>query len=307
MSRRRKGEPVSGWVAVDKPAGIGSTSVVAIVKRLFNAQKAGHGGTLDPAASGVLPVALGEATKTISHIMDGAKAYRFSVRWGQTTATDDAEGEVIARSDIRPSDEDIRAVLPEFTGDILQTPPAYSAVHVNGRRAYDLARRNETVELTPRRIRIDSLTLVGRPEPDVSDFEVACGKGTYVRSLARDMAERLRCCGHVCALRRIRCGKFSEENAFSLEYLESLGHISMESRVLLPVETVLDDILALALTETEATRLSNGGFLPVGPIADRTPGVCVCEGTTMQAKCGGRLTALVRVQDGLIRPVRVIV
>lgn len=302
MGRKRKGNPVNGWVVVDKPEGIGSTNVVAIIKRLFNAQKAGHGGTLDPAASGVLPIALGEATKTIPYIMDGRKTYRFTVRFGQATTTDDAEGEITARTDILPSQKEIEAVLPLFVGEIDQVPPKYSAVHINGKRAYDLARENQEVELAPRRIRIDGLRMTGRPDEASAEFEVDCGKGTYVRSIARDMAEKLGSLGHVTALRRTACGKFSAENAFSLEYLRSLEHILNQTDVLRPVETVLDDIPALALSEADARLLSNGGFLSASAF-----GVSACEGETMQAVCNGRLTALVRVQVGQIRPVRIIV
>lgn len=300
--KKRKGNPVNGWVAVDKPAGIGSTNIVAIVKRLFNAQKAGHGGTLDPAATGVLPVALGEATKTIQYVMDGRKTYRFTVRFGQSTSTDDAEGEIIAQTDVIPSQKEIEAVLPLFVGEIDQVPPKYSAVHVNGKRAYDLARENQEVDLAPRRIRIDALRLTGMPDAFCAEFEADCGKGTYVRSIARDLAEKLGSLGHITALRRTACGKFSVENAFSLEYLRSLEHILNQTDVLRPVETVLDDIPALALSEADARLLSNGGFLPAASF-----GVSACEGETMQALCNNRLTALVRVQAGQIRPVRIIV
>ncbi len=306
MGKKRKGDNVNGWVIVDKPVGIGSTTVVSIVKRLFNAQKAGHAGTLDPAASGVLPVALGEATKTIPYVADGAKTYRFAVRWGASTTTDDAEGDVTAVSEVRPSKEDILKIIPEFIGEIEQVPPKYSAVHVNGKRAYDLARENAEIELKPRRIRIDALRLTEVSDKDVAVFEVDCGKGTYVRSLARDMAEKLGCLGHVCMLRRTRCGKFYAENAFSLEYLKALGHISKESNEFLPVETVLDDIPALAVTEAEARLLSNGGFLPFVSECVEPQGVSISAETVFQAKSNGRLTALVRVRDGFVRPVRVI-
>ncbi len=307
MGKKRKGDNVNGWVIVDKPVGIGSTTVVSIVKRLFNAQKAGHAGTLDPAASGVLPVALGEATKTIPYVADGAKTYRFAVRWGASTTTDDAEGDVTAVSEVRPSKEDILKIIPEFIGEIEQVPPKYSAVHVNGKRAYDLARENAEIELKPRRIRIDALRLTEVSDKDVAVFEVDCGKGTYVRSLARDMAEKLGCLGHVCMLRRTRCGKFYAENAFSLEYLKALGHISKESNEFLPVETVLDDIPALAVTEAEARLLSNGGFLPFVSERIEPQGVSISAETVFQAKSNGRLTALVRVRDGFVRPVRVII
>ena len=304
---KRKGELINGWVVVDKPAGTGSTTVVAVVKRLFNAQKAGHAGTLDPAASGVLPVALGEATKTIPYVMDGAKTYRFSVAWGAATDTDDAEGNVIASDSARPSEDAILRIIPEFTGEIEQVPPKYSAVHVNGKRAYDLARQNADVVLKPRRIRIDSLRLIALPSKDEAVFEVDCGKGTYVRSLARDMAEKLGCLGHIRTLRRTKCGKFYADDAFSLEYLESLGHISSESKELLPVETVLDDIPALAVTQAEARFLSNGGFLPFDRGRVKPEGGVLADGAVFQAKCGGRLTALICVRDGLVRPVRVII
>ena len=307
MGKKRKGDNVNGWVIVDKPVGIGSTTVVSIVKRLFNAQKAGHAGTLDPAASGVLPVALGEATKTIPYVADGAKTYRFAVRWGASTTTDDAEGDVTAVSELRPSKEDILKIIPEFIGEIEQVPPKYSAVHVNGKRAYDLARENAEIELKPRRIRIDALRLTEVSDKDAAVFEVDCGKGTYVRSLARDMAEKLGCLGHVCMLRRTRCGKFYAENAFSLEYLKALGHISKESNEFLPVETVLDDIPALAVTEAEARLLSNGGFLPFVSERVEPQGVSISAETVFQAKSNGRLTALVRVRDGFVRPVRVII
>lgn len=307
MSRKKKGLPINGWVIIDKPADIGSTTVVSLIKRLANAQKAGHAGTLDPAATGVLPIALGEATKTIPYVMDGEKVYTFTVRWGQKTTTDDAEGKVTAESEKRPSLEEIQNILPDFIGEIDQIPPDFSAVHVNGQRAYDLARREIEIKLAPRRIRIDNLKVLRVKKPDEAEFEVVCGKGTYVRSLARDMAEKLDCLGHVRSLRRVRCGKFSVENAFSLEYLRTLGHISKESQTLLPVETVLDDIPALALTETEAVLLSNGGFLPVAPVLARTPELRPDAEKVFQAKADGRLVGLVRVEDGKVRPIRIIV
>ncbi|MBO4521071.1 MAG: tRNA pseudouridine(55) synthase TruB [Alphaproteobacteria bacterium] len=300
MSRKRKGEPVSGWVILDKPAGLGSTAAVSIVRRLFNAQKAGHAGTLDPAASGVLPIALGEATKTIPYVTDGEKTYAFTVRFGQATDTDDAEGEIIAETDVLPDKNAILKILPSFTGEIEQVPPKYSAVHINGQRAYDLARQKREVELKPRRIRIDNLRLTEPFDPLNARFEVDCGKGTYVRSLARDIAEKLCSLGHVTSLRRLRCAKFFIESAFSLEYLKSLEHSSIWTEVLLPVETVLDDIPALALTQAQAAKLSNGNFLPAGDFKT------VPAAGVFQARLDGRLIALVRAQDGMIRPVRLI-
>lgn len=301
MAKKRKGNPVSGWVILDKPAGLGSTTAVSIVRRLFNAQKAGHAGTLDPAASGVLPIALGEATKTIPYVTDGEKIYAFTVRFGQATDTDDADGRVIQTTDNIPTEKEILSVIPLFCGEIEQVPPKYSAVHVDGRRAYDLARENKDVTLTARRIRIEELKMTRFPEDGTADFQVRCSKGTYVRSLARDMAEKLGGLGHVTALRRLKCAKFSVENAFSLEYLRSIEHSSNWTDVLLPVETVLDDIPALAVTQAQASKLSNGNFLPVSDFG-RLPDTDV-----FQAKSNDRLIALVRVQDGLIRPVRLIV
>ena len=300
MSRKRKGDPVNGWVILDKPAGLGSTTAVSIVRRVFNAQKAGHAGTLDPAASGVLPIALGEATKTIPYVTDGEKTYAFTVRFGQATDTDDAEGEIIAETDVLPSKEDVLKVLPSFIGEIEQVPPKFSAIHVNGQRAYDLARAKQEVELQPRRIRIDGLRLIEPFDPTNARFEVDCGKGTYVRSLARDIALKVGSLGHVTALRRIKCAKFCVQNAFLLEYLKSLEHSSKWTDVLLPVETVLDDIPALAVTRAQAGKLSNGNFLPSADF-ESVPSVDV-----FQAKLDHRLIALVRVQDGMIRPVRLI-
>ncbi|MGN1079520.1 MAG: tRNA pseudouridine(55) synthase TruB [Alphaproteobacteria bacterium] len=301
MAKKRKGEPVSGWVILDKPAGLGSTTAVSIVKRIFNAQKAGHAGTLDPAASGVLPIALGEATKTIPYVTDGEKTYAFTVRFGQATDTDDAEGRVIRTTDKIPSENKILSVLPLFCGEIDQVPPKYSAVHINGQRAYDLARENKEVTLAARRIRIEELKMLHFSKDGTAEFQVRCSKGTYVRSLARDMAEKLGSLGHVTALRRLKCAKFSDQNAFSLEYLRSIEHSSIWTGVLLPVETVLDDIPALAVTQAQAFKLSNGNFLPVSDFG------FVPDADVFQAKSDNRLIALVRVQDGMIRPVRLIV
>lgn len=295
---KHKGDNVSGWVIVDKPAGIGSTAVVGIVRRLFNAAKAGHAGTLDPAASGVLPVALGEATKTVPYVMDGEKTYAFTVKFGESTTTDDADGTVSATGGRIPSENEIRAVLPSFVGEIEQIPPKYSAVHVNGQRAYDLARKEVEIALEPRLVRIDDLRLAGFDAPDSVRFEVDCGKGTYVRSIARDLAEKLGTFGHVTALRRLKCGKFRAEKAFLLEKLRETEHSLLLTDVLLPVETVLDDIPALALTEGQARLLSNGGFL--------TAPFPIENGTVMRADCNGRTAALVCVSDGIVRPVRVL-
>lgn len=302
--RHKKGEKIDGWVIVDKPKGIGSTQVVARVKRLYNAQKAGHAGTLDPMATGVLPVALGEATKTLPYMTDHSKAYDFTVCFGQSTDTEDAEGVVIKQSDILPTQDQILSVLPSFVGDIWQVPPRYSAIHVDGKRAYDLARQNKDMDLKARQIHIDSLALTKMPDEKTACFSVACGTGTYVRSLARDIAEKLGVCGHVTVLRRVKSGKFSVSDTISLEKLETLGHSNNEPLPLLPVKTVLDDILALAVTEQEATLLTNGGFLPV----EKFPKVDMsADGVFFRAECNGCLTALVCAREGMLRPVRVFI
>jgi len=305
MARRKRGEKVDGWLILDKPLGMTSTQAVGAVRRVFDAQKAGHGGTLDPLATGILPIALGEATKTVPYVMDGAKSYRFTLKFGEQRTTDDAEGEISATSDIRPEDAAIRAALPAFTGLIQQVPPAFSAIKVDGERAYDLARDGEVVELAPRQVRIDAISLTGRPSRDEAIFEVRCGKGTYMRSLARDIAQYLGSVGHVSALRRLSVGGFSEEQAISLENLKALGHSPAAFEHLLPVETALDDIPALALTNTEASRLRSGQTVGLLQRQDRdrirefAPGCMVC------AMSAGKLVALTRFDAGELVPVRV--
>jgi tRNA pseudouridine55 synthase len=258
---KRRGEPVHGWVALDKPLGMTSTEAVARVRRLFKAEKAGHGGTLDPLATGLLPIALGEATKTVQWAMDGRKVYRFTVKWGEERTTDDLEGEVSASSALRPGRDAIGSILTAFTGDISQVPPAFSAIKVEGERAYDLARSGTAAALAPRQVRVESLKLLA-VEGESASFEVACGKGTYVRALARDMGRRLGCLGHVTALRRVAVGGLGEGHMIPLAKLEELGHKApgenaMEG-VLLPIATVLDGIPALAVDERQAQRLRQG-------------------------------------------------
>ena len=306
MARSRKGVAIHGWLNIDKPAGITSNDVVTRVRRATNAAKVGHGGTLDPLATGVLPVALGEATKTVSYVMDGPKAYRFTVRWGIATATEDAEGAVTATSDARPGSAEIEAVLGAFTGDIEQVPPVFSAIKVDGQRSYELARRDEAVELKPRRVRIDALRLIASPDADSAEFEMTSGKGVYVRALARDLGLRLGTVAHVARLRRTAVAGFKESNAISLDKLESLGHIAPASSILLPIETVLDDIPALALTLQEANRLRHGQGIPVLPVASRSPFKDLSQGDIVVAMAEGRLVALAKIAGGEIRPVRVI-
>uniref|UniRef100_UPI002FC590BA tRNA pseudouridine(55) synthase TruB n=1 Tax=Brevundimonas sp. TaxID=1871086 RepID=UPI002FC590BA len=255
MGRRKKGDVVNGWVCLDKPLEMGSTDAVSKVRRLFNAQKAGHAGTLDPLASGILPIALGEATKTVPFMMDAEKVYRFTINWGISTDSLDREGEITGRSDVRPSVEAVRAALPAFVGEIDQVPPQYSAIKVDGQRAYDLARDGAEFELASRRVTIHEAAVTGAPDADYVELTIRTGKGVYVRSLARDLAAALGAEGHVSALRRERVGPFSTENAVTLDFLTDLVHRDAASEGLLPVATALDDIPELAVTDQDAFSL----------------------------------------------------
>ena len=305
MGRKRRGKAIHGWIIIDKPGGLSSSAVVGRVRRLTGAAKVGHAGTLDPMATGVLPMALGEATKIVSYLMDGAKAYRFTVRWGEQRDTDDAEGDVVATSDARPSKEQILAVLGNFIGDIEQVPPVFSAIKIDGKRAYELARADQAPEMKPRTIHIEELKLLSVVDSDHAEFEAVSGKGAYMRSLARDMAAALGTVGHIAQLRRIAVGPFDENQAISLDKLESLRHSAPLSEYLLPVETVLDDIPALALTETEARKLSQGQAIPVLPVASRSPLKNISQGDVVRAMAEGRLVALAKINGGEIRPFRV--
>ena len=306
MARRKGGQPVNGWLVIDKPLGLTSTQVVGRVRRLYDAQKVGHGGTLDPLASGVLPVALGEATKTVGYAMDGAKTYRFTLRWGQATTTDDAEGPVVEEHPHRPDQAAVEAVLPAFHGEIEQIPPKFSAVKIEGQRAYDLARADEAVELTARRVRIDRLELLEMPDADHAVFAVGCGKGAYMRALARDLGKALGTCAHVVALRRTSVGPFTEEEAISLDSLEALGHGPALMERLLPVETALDDIPALALTEAEARRLRCGQAISLMARVHRERLRNLEQGSLVCATTGGKPVALARYEAGEVHPIRVL-
>ncbi len=315
MARKPKGRPIHGWIVIDKPSGITAATVVARVRRALDAAKAGHSGTLDPLATGILPVALGEATKTVSFAMDHRKTYEFEVTWGASTDTDDSDGQVTATSTVRADAAAITAALPAFTGTIQQIPPDYSAIKVAGQRAYDLARRKEAVVLAARPVRIDSFTLLATPDseasPDRAKFRVECGKGTYIRALVRDLAQALGTLGHISALRRTQTGPFAENRAISLEKLEALGHKAADSEVLLPTRTVLDDIPALALTEEEARRMTQGQAIALWPLVKRSPligpnGTGLAQGTPVQALCGDKLIAVAEVGNGMVRPVRVL-
>ena len=306
MARKRRGRPIHGWVVVDKPTGPTSTQVVGRVRRIFDAQKAGHGGTLDPMASGLLPIALGEATKTVSYVMDAEKTYRFTVRWGQATDSDDAEGTVTAECPQRPDEAEIRAVLPDFTGLLSQVPPIYSAVKVAGRRAYDLARAQAEFELEARDITVTRFELLGCPDADHAVFEVGCGKGAYMRALARDLGVALGTRGHIAALRRIRVGPFEESDAISLETLESLGHSAAAFEHLLPLGAALDDIPALNLTVSEANRLRCGQTVSLLARADRERIQHLSHGAVVCAMAADTPVALARYEAGEIRPIRVL-
>jgi tRNA pseudouridine55 synthase len=301
---RKKGEPIHGWIAVDKPSGLTAAAVVSRIKRSMNADKVGHGGTLDPLATGILPIALGEATKTVSFAMDGRKAYEFEVIWGVQTDTDDSDGQQIATAPGRPDRAGIEAALPTFTGAIQQVPPDYSAIKVAGKRAYDLARKGETLALEARTVRVDRFSLL-ECGPERAKFVVECGKGTYIRALVRDLARHLGTLGHISVLRRTRCGPFGLDRAISLEMLESLGHKAAASEYLLPVATVLDDNPALALTAEEAHRMRHGQSIALWPVAKRSPLSGLSPGDAVQAKCGETLVAVAEVGEGMVRPVRV--
>ena len=295
---------VHGWVVLDKPVGMTSTHAVSVIKHLFTAKRAGHAGTLDPLASGCLPIALGEATKTVPFVVDSRKTYLFTIRWGEERDTDDAEGRVVTSSDNRPNAAAIAALLPRFTGSIEQVPPRFSAVKIAGERAYDLARDGETVELAPRTVVIDRLELIELPDPDHAVFGAECGKGTYVRALARDLGRALGVFGHVAALRRTRVGPFGEADMIPLERLEALCHRAAAGEghladTLLPIETALDDIPALAVSPADAARLVRGQAVLL-----RGRDASIFRGM-VQVASGGQLLAIAEVERGEIVPRRV--
>jgi tRNA pseudouridine55 synthase len=303
MARARsRGQPIHGWLCLDKPEGMTSTEAVSRVRRITRARKVGHGGTLDPLATGVLPLALGEATKTVAYVMDGRKHYRFTARLGEARTTDDAEGAVLATSALRPTNAEIAAALPRFVGRIEQVPPRFAAVKVEGERAYDLARRGEVVELTSRPVQVDRFDLVERPDRDHVTFEVVCGRGTYVRALVRDLGQALGCLGHVVALRRLRVGPFGEAEAISLSALERLVADDALPQALLPVGAALGDLPALPLTQPQVERLCAGQTIRVAP------GLLVGAAepdATVRAMAAGRMVALARLHGGELSPVRV--
>ena len=306
MGRRKKGEIVNGWVCLDKPFGMGSTEAVSKVRRLFDAQKAGHAGTLDPLASGILPIALGEATKTVPFMMEAQKVYRFTLNWGISTDSLDREGEITGRSDVRPDVEAVRAALPAFVGEIDQVPPQFSAIKVDGQRAYDLAREGTDFELASRRVMIHEATVSDAPDVDHVELTIRTGKGVYVRSLARDLAAVLGAEGHVSALRRERVGPFSTENAVTLDFLTDLVHRDAASEGLLPVATALDDIPGLAVTDQDAFSLRQGRPIVLLPRQVETLKGRLRDGSrTVSAFQGQTLVALGQLRAGRLEPDRV--
>ena len=298
MGRRRKGRDVTGWIIIDKPAGPTSTAIVNKLRWAFDAKKAGHAGTLDPEATGLLAVALGEATKTIPYITDATKAYEFTVNLGAATNTDDAEGEVIKTSDLRPDDTQIVEALQGFVGDIMQVPPQYSAVKIDGQRAYKLARAGEEMEIAARPLWVEELLLSDRPSADQAVLEMTCGKGGYVRSIARDVGEVLGCFGHVAQLRRLWSGRFDLEHAISLEQIEPLAKTAEIDQFLRPLEEGLTDLLQGTTNAEGAAKLRNGN-----------PAICFTTaqyGDEIWVSYEGKAQAIGRYKSGEIHPTRVI-
>ena len=298
--QKRTRAKVNGWVILDKPLHTPSTKAVNIIRRAFNAAKAGHSGTLDPLASGILPIALGEATKTIPYVMDATKDYAFEITWGAETTTDDREGEETLTSDHRPSMDEITAIIPQFTGRISQVPPIYSAIKKDGKRSYDLARNNQEVELDPREVDIHSLVCLANDDEKAS-FNVTTGKGAYIRSLGRDMARALGTRGHISSLRRLRVGPFSLDASISLDFFEKIDNSADAFEALHPVSTALDDIPALAITEEDATRLRRGQKIEV----DRSTIVSDADDVVMTAIYQGQLVAMVSLRHTTASPIRV--
>ena len=300
MTSKKRYNAISGWIILEKPSGITSAHAVGKVKRLLHPEKIGHAGTLDPLASGVLPLALGEATKTVPYMMNAAKAYGFTVTWGAERDTDDSEGQPTAHSDKRPSHEEIEGILPRFSGKISQTPPDYSAIKVGGKRAYDMARGGEVFELKSREVTVHSLEISNYGAENTS-FIAHCSKGTYVRSLARDMGRALGCYGHISVLRRLQVGGFTEKDAISLESLEEMVHKGAPSfqnlDCLKSVESALDDILARDINSDQAALLKRG----IAIALPHTEG----KVETIFTRCDGKLIAICEVSQGLMKPIRV--
>lgn len=306
--KRKKGDPISGWVNLDKPYDMTSTQAIGKLRRILNAQKVGHAGTLDPLATGVLPIALGEATKTIPFVQDSMKTYHFSVTWGEERDTDDMEGNIIEKSNIKPTLQSIKSILNQFIGEIEQIPPRFSAIKINGERAYDIARDGETPELKSRIVHVDNLIL-REARDNEADFELTCGKGTYVRSIARDMGRALGTFGYVSQLRRTHVGHFADADAISLDKLMDMDYVAARSECLLPLQTALDDIPALDLKMDETAKIRNGQALSFvsKPEFNRLTdvGLGQKEGVTALAMFDGNPVALIEQSRADIKPVRI--
>ena len=300
MARRKKGNIVNGWLVIDKPQNMGSTDVVNKTRYWYQAQKNGHTGTLDPFATGVLPIAFGEATKIIPFVTDGEKEYEFVIQWGEETDTDDCDGKVINKSDKTPTKEEILEIIPEFIGKIKQVPPVYSAIKIDGKRAYDLARKGEEIQMPEREIEIYDLVFLEDFPIRQAKLRVRCSKGTYVRTLGKDIAKKLGALGHLVSLRRTKCGKFDLKDTILLENLKNMVHSEEHLKILLPVITALRDIAVLAVTPAEAAKLGNGQGL-----SPKTEGAKDLIGQKAAAICEDRLVAIVEVGDRKISPLRV--
>ncbi len=298
--KHKKGDKISGWLVIDKPAGMGSTQVVSQTRRLLNANKNGHCGTLDPFATGVLPVAFGEATKLIPYVTDGDKEYEFLLKFGEATDTLDCDGKIIETNPKIPTLAEIESVLPQFVGEITQVPPAYSAIKINGQRAYDLVRKGQNVDVPARKVRIHSIKILERPQENLLRCLVGCSKGTYIRTLGADIAAKLGTVGHLQTLRRTKCGNFDLSEKILLENLKNMEYVEERQKVLLPVITCLRDIADIAVTEADAAKLRLGQGL-----SPRAYQVSHLLGQEVVATCNGVLVAVVRIDEGRISPVRV--
>lgn len=298
--KHKKGEDINGWLIVDKPRDMGSTQVVNLTRRLFNAKKNGHAGTLDPFATGILPIAFGEATKLLPYVTDGRKEYEFVIQWGKATNTDDSEGEIISESEKIPSRQEILDVIPAFIGQVKQIPPAYSAIKINGQRAYQLARKGEDVVIPERVIEIYDLELLEELPNYQARFRVECSKGTYVRTLGHDLAVKLGTCGYLQELRRTKCGQFGLESKILLENIKNIVHSDALKEILLPLETSLRDIAEIAVSEADADKLKKGQG-----VSPRAYEVKHLIGLEAVAFCNGCLTAIVRIEEKRISPLRV--
>lgn len=299
--KRTKYDNINGWLVVDKPQGMGSTDAVNLTRRLLNANKNGHAGTLDPFATGLLPIAFGEATKLITFVTDGTKEYEFLLKFGTETNTGDTEGTVTAVSDFLPMQKDIEQILPYFIGTIEQIPPIYSAIKINGQRAYKLARAGEKIEMPPRQVEIYNLEILNQVSADSFYFRVGCSKGTYIRTLGQDIARKLGTCGHLQELRRTKCGIFTLKDKILLETLKNMVYVEERQRSVLPLETSLRDIAVIAVSEEDAAKLKQGQSISPKPYGLDKPSVTL----TAAALCQNCLTALVVIAENKISPIRV--